>query len=230
MQVSKGVLWTCVQEGCQNVQALAEKTGASTVCGSCKPLLAEMTGTPPDPLRTTPAKILILFSILAAITALCTWLVPGVTMAESVESWWFKVDALWRDGLLKRITGFSLLGVSIFATLLSLRKRIFRFQWGDFMNWRIIHAVTGIVGLIILFLHTGFHMGSNLNFWLMSSFLGLNALGAIAGVISGIEASSMGRWGLMARRWRPQLTLFHQLIFWPFVVLLIFHIAAAFIY
>ena len=43
-QVTRGTLSKAIQEGYQGVEALCEQTGASSVCGSCKPLLADLSG------------------------------------------------------------------------------------------------------------------------------------------------------------------------------------------
>ena len=44
MRVTRGSLSLAIVEGCGTVDALCNKTGAGTVCGSCKPLIAELLG------------------------------------------------------------------------------------------------------------------------------------------------------------------------------------------
>nr|WP_275939246.1 FAD-dependent oxidoreductase [Polyangium spumosum] len=44
MRVTRGALSLAIVEGCGTMQALCSKTGAGTVCGSCKPLIAELLG------------------------------------------------------------------------------------------------------------------------------------------------------------------------------------------
>ncbi|MDI1435520.1 FAD-dependent oxidoreductase [Polyangium sorediatum] len=44
MRVTRGTLSLAIVEGCGSVEALCSKTGAGTVCGSCKPLIAELLG------------------------------------------------------------------------------------------------------------------------------------------------------------------------------------------
>ncbi|MDI1475250.1 FAD-dependent oxidoreductase [Polyangium sp. y55x31] len=44
MRVTRGALSLAIVEGCGTVEALCSKTGAGTVCGSCKPLIAELLG------------------------------------------------------------------------------------------------------------------------------------------------------------------------------------------
>jgi nitrite reductase (NADH) large subunit len=44
MRVTRGALSQAITEGCVTLAALSSKTGAGTVCGSCKPLIAELLG------------------------------------------------------------------------------------------------------------------------------------------------------------------------------------------
>jgi nitrite reductase (NADH) large subunit len=44
IRVTRGTLSQCIAEGCSTLAALSSKTGAGTVCGSCKPLIAELLG------------------------------------------------------------------------------------------------------------------------------------------------------------------------------------------
>ncbi|MDI1478379.1 FAD-dependent oxidoreductase [Polyangium sp. y55x31] len=44
VRVTRGALALAIEGGCQTVEALGTKTGAGTLCGSCKPLLAELLG------------------------------------------------------------------------------------------------------------------------------------------------------------------------------------------
>nr|WP_240807403.1 FAD-dependent oxidoreductase [Polyangium spumosum] len=44
LRVTRGALALAIDGGCQSVEALGTKTGAGTLCGSCKPLLSELLG------------------------------------------------------------------------------------------------------------------------------------------------------------------------------------------
>ncbi|MBA3532535.1 MAG: cyclic nucleotide-binding domain-containing protein [Ardenticatenales bacterium] len=44
LQLNSGTLTQMIYQGCPTVASLAETTGASTVCGSCRPLLQELVG------------------------------------------------------------------------------------------------------------------------------------------------------------------------------------------
>jgi nitrite reductase (NADH) large subunit len=62
VRVTRGTLSTCIAQGCNTLAALCSKTGAGTVCGSCKPLMAELLGVderdPPMPLVAVPGPAL----------------------------------------------------------------------------------------------------------------------------------------------------------------------------
>ena len=152
---------------------------------------------------------------------------PAAKMASSVESVWYQVDQLWRDNLLKQISGYSLMAVFLIGLLISLRKRLSWFKWGQFASWRFFHSAFGLISLGVLWAHTGFHFGANLNWWLMFVFVALNLLGAVAGIVAAMEARNNSE---RARRLRPILTKAHLLLFWPLPVLLTFHILSVYLY
>ena len=91
--------------------------------------------------------------------------------SESVVAPRRPLDFLWRDDFTKQVSGYTLLGITVFSLLFSLRKRIKRIKFGQFGTWRMAHGILGGVTLIGVLAHTGFHWGSNLNFWLMNSQL-----------------------------------------------------------
>lgn len=223
LRISKGQLCTAMEGGATTCALLREKTGASSVCGSCEPLLQSLVsgGTA---VHSTRRPWLITVSALALVLGILAVFFK-MPFPQSVETLLYKIDELWRDSRYKQITGYTVAGISIIGTLMSLRKRV---EWlhflGKFANWRMFHTVFGLVSLFALFSHTGFRFGQNLNFWLMFSFIGLNLLGAVAGIAAGLEANSFSQAGAIARRFRPALTYAHIILFWPFPVLLGFHI------
>lgn len=230
MGVTKGTLVGCMAKCGADPDSLAKATSASTVCGSCRPLLEELCGEAPRDTRPIGARALLITSGIALLLVLITIFTPGPAMADSVESVRYKIEQLWRDSLLKQITGFSLLGVFTIGLLLSLRKRIRWFRIGHFARWRVFHALFGVLSLVVLFAHTGFRFGHNLNFWLMLTFVGINLAGAAAGIVSAIESHGTSELALKARRFRPFLVWSHIILFWPLPVLLTFHILSVYLY
>lgn len=225
---SKGAIMACLTN-CQNdPDRVASCTGASTICGSCRPLVDQLCGASPTTSISKKSVIgLLTASILSLGLVSYSIVGPPAEMASSVESLSYKIDQLWRDNLIKQITGYSLMTIFIVGLLISLRKRLAWFTWGKFASWRFFHAVFGLVSLGALWMHTGFHFGSNLNWWLMFVFVALNLLGAIAGIVAAMEARGNSE---KARILRPFLTRAHLILFWPLPVLLTFHILSVYLY
>jgi len=224
----KGQIMARMEECQHDANRIAEATGASTVCGSCRPLIEQLCGaTSVTPIKKKSITALMLTSVIALGLVSYAVAAPPAEMADSVESFWFKVDQLWRDNLIKQITGYSLVGIFLIGLIISLRKRLAWFKWGQFTTWRFFHAAFGLTSLGTLWAHTGFHFGSNLNWWLMFVFVMLNLLGAVAGIVTAIEARGTSG---TARRLRPILTWAHLVLFWPLPVLLTFHILSVYLY
>src|SRR5690606_18015539 len=139
---------------------------------------------------------------------------------ESAAAVW-RWDAIWRESALKQASGFTLLGLALVASLLSLRKRIARFAFAHFSSWQVVHAVLGLVGCAALGVHTGFRFGANLDFWLMASFTGLLLAGGIGGAALAL-GTRLGRGTAQALR-KSALWL-HVALLWPLPALLGFHV------
>ncbi len=217
--VTRGQLGRALAEGCTTAAALAACTGASTVCGSCRPLLAELAGSaaPAEPSRGW--KILAGTSAVAALATLALALFVLLPYAASVQAPW-QWDILWRENFWKQVSGFTVLGLTVLLLLMSLRKRIRRFTLGDFPLWRVAHVVLGALTVAGLLVHTGGRLGSNLNFLLMAAFLTAIVVGAAAGGLIAFEH----RLGAGAMRLRRSGIWTHILIAWPIPVLLGFHV------
>ena len=228
MNITRGALTEAQQSGCATVAALAKATGASTVCGSCKPLLADLVDDPSEP-ASRPGVGLLVASVIA-IVVLFGWLIGPLPYANTVVDMWHQVDFIWRDSFWKQVTGYTLLGIATLALLLPLRKRWARLAYGNYGMWRTIHSVIGVMTLVGLLVHTGMRMGSNFNLLLAVTFLGLNLSGAVTGAITSWESRTGGELGMTFRQWRPRLTKFHIYCLWPMPILLIIHIACVYFY
>ncbi len=218
--VTRGALSLAIGNGCQNAEALARCTGASTVCGSCKPLLNELLGgsTPIEAEKGSGA--LTWAAAFSLVLALVFLVMPNIPYADSVQ-WSLRWDMLWRDALLKQTTGFTLLGLGVFVSLISLRKRIKKFSLGSFAGWRVVHVLSGVMVAAILIAHTGLRLGYNLNLMLMLSFVGLMLVGAVAAGAIGLQHRLPGKWVRRTRELSQQL---HIWLLWPLPALLGFHV------
>ena len=228
--ISRGELTAACQEGCATVCALAEATGASTVCGSCRPLLADLVNSP-DEAEKTPVKSGLLWATIAAALILVVWFAVGeVSVAQSVVDRWHRLDLLLQDSFFKQVSGYSLLGIAAIGLLLPLRKRFRWFSFGNFGWWRTMHATIGSLTLIGLIVHTGMRLGANLNFLLGSIFLAINITGVLVGVVTSMESRFHGSTAIALRRWRPRVTRIHFWLLWPLPALLAIHIFCAYYY
>jgi len=224
--VRRGELSRHCQAGCVNVGQLAAASGASTICGSCQPLLVELLGGPVTR-RSLPGSRWLMGASLASlvVAVMIGWLSP-IPFATTVQGGWH-LDILWREGFWKQASGFTLLGLAVLSLVLSLRKRWKRFQRGSVGAWRAVHATLGLLTLLVLIAHTGFRMGHNLNFVLMTDFLALAVLGSAAG---GINAAEARFGGPLARRLRAVWTGAHVALVWPLPVLVLAHVLAAYLW
>lgn len=222
--VTRGELSNAITIGCDNVESLCRKTGASGVCGSCKPHLENLLGGDAAPQPTRFWKPISIAAVFATAVALLYAFWPGLPYQDSVMgplSW----DALWRDSFLRKVSGFTLLGGGAILSVITLRKRVNRFAWLDFSWWRVFHVLLGAVLLLALLVHSGARMGDNLNFWLMLSFLGVLLSGGLLGIGIGNEHQLPRKVVSKVREWSLWL---HLLFLWPLPVLLSFHILKAF--
>ena len=208
---------------CNNIEQITRCTGASSICGTCKPLVSQFIGKTviAEPLK---GKKLLIFTALATlITGLLILFIPHVAYSQSVQT--FRLDVLWIDSFYKQISGFSLLGLITIGLSVSLRKRLSKVSFGSFSSWRNFHTIMGLAALAILLIHTGLHLGSNLNFLLLLNFIILALLGSFAAIIVTLEDRLKP---FLAKKIRNTLNIAHIVLFWPVPVLLGFHITSVY--
>ena len=156
----------------------------------------------------------------ALLAALAMLFAPAIPFADSVQTeihW----DQIWRDGLIKQISGFSLLALGVVVSLISLRKRARRINFGSFDHWRLVHVAFGTLAVATLIAHTGLRLGYNLNLYLMLSFVGLLLVGGVASGVIGLQHLLPSG---VAKRSRELSLWMHILLLWPLPALLGFHI------
>ncbi|MGB5496756.1 MAG: FAD-dependent oxidoreductase [Sedimenticolaceae bacterium] len=218
--VSRGAISEAIALGACSQEAIAKATGASTVCGSCKPLVSDLLGGG----AVQPAanhQTLLGLSVAILATTLLFLFAPAVPYADSVQHSWHW-DVLWRDGLFKQITGFSVLGLFTIGLAVSLRKRTRLLnRLGRFDAWRLFHILLGVLVIVGLAAHTGMRLGNGLNFLLMLSFSLMLLLG---GLSTGVIALEHRIGSSLASRLRRQTVFTHILLFWPVPALLGWHV------
>lgn len=224
-QVTKGEILD-LKETTANctLKEVQQQCGASTVCGTCKPLVAELVEPNAQPEKEIAWSTLMLGSLIALVVAALIIFMPEAKVSDSVltQSWF---EGIWNDKFWKQVTGFTLLGLTVVGLLMSLRKR-FSFEWmGKFAYWRAVHTVLGTLCVALLILHTGFHLGANLNQWLMINFLLLIGVGSVAGMAISMSHRLKPS---MARQFRKLWTWLHIIVAWPLPALLAAHVLSVY--
>ena len=149
--------------------------------------------------------------------------IPYASTEELTWHW----DRLWRDGLIKQISGYSLLALAALLALIGLRKRWKKLDWLAFVHWRWLHALAGVLALVTLWLHTGGRSGDGINQWLALTMLGASLTGiALALFLTREHRTAIAR----AAALRPALQWLHALLLWPLPVLLGFHVLKVYYY
>lgn len=227
--VTCGQVRGAMAAGCGTVEEIGEETGAGTVCGTCQPLLSELidADAPPKPVKFW--KIVTGFSAIALLAALVPLLIGAVPLPESYDADSLRVW-LWRDNIVKQWTGFILLGLTLAAFTLGLRKRIrFMDRLGAFDGWRLVHLGIGIAVFVGYLIHTGMNLGSGWNAALALAFVLTMIAGALAGLATGEDHELRARRIGSARKPVRRLpTWVHILLLWPLPALIAFHILASY--
>ncbi len=224
--VTRGQLGSAIAGGSSTLDALMRETSASTVCGSCRPLLHELLGAPAKHEPIFGGRAIAAGSALTLLAGSGALLLPAWPYSQSIEAG-VGIDALWLNGTVKQITGFTLLALSSLIASLSIRKR-FNLKWiGSYRFWRVAHVLVGAAALAALFAHTGFNLGNNLNRWLMTAFLAVAVIGSATGIVTAREHLVLARGG---RSLRTALTWLHITAFWPLPVVLLLHIVTVYAY
>lgn len=227
--VTCGQIRSAIARGAATVDAVSVETSAGTVCGTCRPLVSEMidAGAKPEPIPLW--KPVLGFSALALLGALYPFAAGHVPLptsfdADSLRTW------LWRDNIVKQWSGFILVGLTLAAFAIGLRKRLrFMDRLGSFDGWRLVHNGIGLVALIGLFAHTGFNLGSGWNLALGLTFIGTILVGSVAGLATGGDHELRARRIGSARKPPRKLpTWVHILLLWPLPALLLFHVLASY--
>ena len=218
--VKQATLVKAVSDGCKSVSELCKQTSAGTVCGSCKPLLQQLIGNSVPREKEIAWLPILTASSFTVFIAMLIALFPGFSVASSVLSPGF-LEFLWNDKFWKQVTGFSLLGLTMIGLLMSLRKRLNIKRLGKFAYWRLLHVALGLICAITLILHTGMHLGENLNRMLMFNFLAVLVFGSLAGFVISLSHNLNAVKSQSIRRFWSWV---HVLITWPLPVLLGTHI------
>ena len=196
---------------------MVARTGASRVCGSCRPLLAELTGAGS---AATAERWQIGLQAAASVAGVLALLIaagaptpPAASLRES-GAW----DVLYRVPWWRQATGFGVLALALLALAgYSARKRWPRLRRGSLTGWRMAHATLGFLALVVLVAHTGLRLGSGFNRILMVAFLAAATLG------------SVNAWAIDHRHARLVFWL-HVAAVWPLPALVAVHVLSSYFF
>ncbi len=172
-------------------------------------------------------RLMLQLSALGALGVAATLLAPRVAVPDQLAPSLLKL--LWFDGLWQQWSGYLLLGVSgagILAALLVKARPVAR--RGGLHWWRLGHVGFGLCCVLLLFAHTGFRLGANLNAALMLVFSAALLLGALAGA-STYAAAQLRRLGINPRV-PMALARLHRIMLYPLPALLVIHILVVYLY
>ena len=172
-------------------------------------------------------KLLLHLSVAGGLAAAATLLVPRVPVPDRFDPTFFEL--LWFDGIWRQWSGYMLLGFSgagLVAALLMKTRTVVRS--GGSIWWRLAHVGFGVCCVLLLFGHTGFRLGVNVNAALMGCYVAVLVFGALAGM------STYGAAGLRKMGMTPRLRVIpmrlHVIALCPLPALLIIHILVVYLY
>ncbi|WP_078086043.1 FAD-dependent oxidoreductase [Microbulbifer mangrovi] len=222
--VSKGELCKAIANGKRSLHDLEMETQAGSVCGSCRPIMAELLDTPVPNLVMRHATSILVISVLSLLLIALAIFLPAPDVSNSVQVNWY-LKNLWYDNFWKQVSGYTLLGLCLLTASLSLRKRLKKRNLGHLDHWRYFHSIVGCAALLVLIVHTGFRLGENLNLALMLVFLAATSTGSLVGVFM---ARNHHWTDLKLREHRKWWSRVHYALLWALPVLIFFHILAVY--
>ncbi|QIL88500.1 hypothetical protein GNX18_00975 [Microbulbifer sp. SH-1] len=222
--VTKGEICKSIANGKRTLHDLEAETGAGSVCGSCRPFVAELLDVPAPNLVMRHARGILVVSLLSLLLIALAALVPAPEVSRSVQVSWF-LKNMWYDNFWKQVSGYSLLTLCLLTASLSLRKRLKNRDLGHLDHWRYVHSIIGCLALLVLMIHTGFRLGENLNLALMLVFLAATSTGSLVGVFM---ARNHHWTDMKLREHRKWWSRIHYALLWALPVLLFYHIFAVY--
>ncbi len=202
-------------------ESIIAQTGASQHCGSCAQRVARITSGTGLVLQKTPQPkglwTATLLSVLL-IGAACSALV--MPFASSWQSPWRAIDELWRNNLLRQLSGYGLLSLIALAFWPAWKRRSQREgkrrQTMSLLSWHMIIGCAVLIGFVA---HTGARLGHGLNSSLSLVFVTTILLGAVSSV-AWRQAAHGARQRAVAQRIRS----LHWVSLFPIPALLVIHI------
>ena len=172
-------------------------------------------------------RLLLHLSFAGVLAAAATLVAPRVPIPDRFGPTFFEL--LWFDGVWRQWSGYALLGFSGAGLVAALRMKARpALRSGTSIRWRLAHVGLGLCCVLLLFGHTGFRLGANLNAALMGCYVAALISGALAGI--SIHGTSRLRSMGMTPRLRVVPMRLHVVALFPLPALLILHILVVYLY
>ena len=163
---------------------------------------------------------LMLGSLITLVFAVLFFIMPPYQTPASVKS------INWMALFPGEYSGYGILGLGVIGLLISLPRRYDWVRKFDSGTFRLIHVWLGGLALILLFLHTGFSMGSIHTIILMICFLALFIMGSAAGITISLQDKFSPA---QTYSYKKGFKWIHIIVSWPLPVLLLTHILSTYI-
>ena len=173
-------------------------------------------------------KLRLTLSAVAVALAAATLLAPRIPIPDHFGP--SVLQRLWFDGSWQQWSGYLLVGLSAIGLAIAVivKKRLV-VRIARSHRWRLTHFVLGMTCVVVLFAHTGFRFGSNLNAVLMACYLAVLLSGGLSEVALRVARMQVVGLGTPAMR-RRLLVRLHVVALCPLPALLIVHILTAYLY
>ena len=172
-------------------------------------------------------RVLFSCSVITGIVSLWILFSPPIPFPESFGASW--TLNLWLAETAQRVSGYTLLGLTALGFVIAVfMKRRFASQILNYHGWRLAHLGVGLACVALVFVHTGFRLGSNFNLALMICYLTLLVAGSLGGISSYAPSQFSRRVGLS--KWRMVATWSHVIAFFFLPAFLIVHILTVYLY
>lgn len=174
-------------------------------------------------------KPLLTLSAVGGLIATGTLILPSIAIPDRFGPTFFEL--LWFDGIWKQWSGYVLLALSVAALVFTGRTRLWLAKvFNGHDGGPLAHIWLGIGCTLVLFAHTGFRLGANVNAVLMVCYLATLIFGALAGMSMGGLHDVLGMKVSVVRKMYQVAIWLHLIAFFPFLALLIIHVLIVYLY
>ena len=198
---------------------VVEKTGISTVCGTCDTTLKRIYD--PSLVKNVRGFNVFYWAPFISVLLVCLWL-PSILPIQSVNHQLFQIQLLIQSDLWKQITGFSSLAVFLALIAMPIAKRFYSVKLQHSNLLTVAHSTLGVFAVLLFATHTGFSLGDNFNQLFTLSFFLVAFLGLLLGWVRSSKNS------LFLAKVQKKLQTLHRFVSYPCALLLSLHIFIAY--